>query len=67
MSEVTDETAVIHGLGGRACNEISSMDPHHDRQGPPQRGGEVEVEGHKDVEVEAVLTDLLEIEKDAGQ
>lgn len=57
--EVTDKTSVVQRLGGRACNEIPTMDPHHDRQRALQRGAEVHIHRDKDVEVETVLTDLF--------
>lgn len=59
MGEVADEASIVKRLGGRTSNEIPTMDPHHDRQGAPQRGAEVHVHRDKDVEVETVLADLL--------
>ena len=59
MGEVTEETSIIQRLGGRASNEIPTMDPHHDRQQTPQRGVEVHIQRDKDVEVETVLADLF--------
>lgn len=58
VCEVADESSVIQRLGGRTCDEIAAVDPHHDRQRVPQRNTEVHVQGDKDVEVEAVLAHL---------
>lgn len=59
MSEVADEASIVQRLGSGTSDEIPTMDPHHDRQWLPQWGAEVHVHRDKDVEVEAVLTDLL--------
>lgn len=58
MCEVADESSIIQRLGGRACDEITTMDPHHDRQRSLQRATEVHVQRDEDVEVEAVLAHL---------
>lgn len=58
-SEVADEASVIERLGGGAGNEIPTVDPHHDWHRAPQRGAEVHIHWYKDVEVQAVFTDLL--------
>lgn len=59
MGEVTNETSIIQRLGGRTSNEISTMDPNHDRQVALQRRAQVHIQWYKDVEVETILTDLF--------
>lgn len=58
MCEVADEASIIQRLGGRTCNEITTVDPHHDGQGAPHRDAEVHVQRNEDVEVQTVLADL---------
>lgn len=58
MGEVSDEASVVQRLGGRPCNKIPTVDPHHNRQQALQGGAEVDIQRDKDVEVETVLADL---------
>lgn len=56
---VADEAPVVQRLGGRASDEIPTMDPHHDGQRGHQRTAEVHIQRDKDVEVETVLAHLF--------
>lgn len=58
MGEVTNEASIIQRFGGRASDEIPTVDPHHDREGALQRDAEVHIQRDKDVEVETILADL---------
>lgn len=61
VGEIADEPPVVQRFGGWASYEIPSMDPHHHRQGFQEGGGEINVQRHKNVEVQTVFTDLWEI------